>query len=87
MKWTIPVGSQTTTALYEPADGESHGLLVCAHGAGGNMHDRGMQSLARTLREQGIDNVRFNFLYTEQGSRRPDPMPRLEECYEAVVHT
>jgi predicted alpha/beta-hydrolase family hydrolase len=29
--------------------------------------------------------VRFNFLYKEKGSGRPDTMPRLQECTEAVV--
>jgi predicted alpha/beta-hydrolase family hydrolase len=49
------------------------------------MHDRNMQRSAELLRGRGIDVVRFNFLYTEKGSRRPDPMPRLRACYEAVV--
>ena len=49
------------------------------------MDDRGMQRLAAVLRDQGFDTVRFNFLYRESGSRRPDPMPRLIECFEAVV--
>jgi uncharacterized protein len=60
-------------------------LYVFAHGAGGNMHDRNMQRGAEMLRSRGIDVVRFNFLYTEKRSRRPDPMPRLRACYEAVV--
>ena len=29
--------------------------------------------------------VRFNFLYREKGSGRPDPMPRLLDCLTAVV--
>ena len=49
------------------------------------MDDRGMQRLAAVLRDQGFDTVRFNFLYRESGSRRPDPMSRLIECFEAVV--
>jgi len=49
------------------------------------MDDRAMLATSAALRGRGIDVVRFNFLYTERGSRRPDPMPRLRECYEAVV--
>ena len=49
------------------------------------MHDRNMQASAAMLRSRGIDIVRFNFPYTEKGSRRPDPMPVLRACYEAVV--
>jgi predicted alpha/beta-hydrolase family hydrolase len=85
MTWTIPVGSASTTAVYEPADADSHALLVCAHGAGGSMNDRSMLSLTRALRAHGVDVVRFNFLYKEQGSGRPDAMPKLQACFSAVV--
>lgn len=85
MTWSIPVDGAATTATYEPADTTSRALLVCAHGAGGNMNDRGMLSLGRTLRASGVDVVRFNFLYAEQKSRRPDPMPKLRTCFSAVV--
>ena len=49
------------------------------------MNDRAMLATSGALRERGIDVVRFNFYYTEKGSRRPDPMPKLRECYENVV--
>jgi len=49
------------------------------------MADRGMERLAATLCDRGYDVVRFNFLYRELGSKRPDPMPRLIECFQAVV--
>jgi predicted alpha/beta-hydrolase family hydrolase len=37
------------------------------------------------LAERGLDVVTFNFLYTEQGRKIPDPAPRLESCYRAVI--
>ena len=49
------------------------------------MADRGMLQTAATLRARGMDVVRFNFLYKERGSGRPDPMPRLQETVAAVV--
>jgi len=49
------------------------------------MADRGMARIATMLSAQGIDVVRFNFLYRESGSRRPDPMPLLRKCFESVV--
>ena len=49
------------------------------------MDDRGMLALVRVLRAAGLDVVRFNFPYREQGSGRPDPMPRLKACMEGVV--
>ncbi len=49
------------------------------------MFDRGMQATAATMRARGMDVVRFNFLYKEKGSGRPDPMPLLESTVTAVV--
>ena len=83
---TIQVGAETTSAIYEPATtGTDRALFVCAHGAGGTMSDRGMAATARMLREQGFGVVRFNFLYRERKSGRPDPMPKLMETVAAVV--
>lgn len=87
-EWRIKVGETETSALFEPAEGEERAVFVCAHGAGGNMHDRGMAKLAEALRGVGLSVVRFNFLYKEKKSSRPDPMPRLQECFSAVIdHT
>jgi len=49
------------------------------------MADRGMLALTEALHAHGVNVVRFNFLYTERKSRRPDSMPRLEECFAAVT--
>ena len=84
--WRIPVGGAETSAVFEAADNSTDApVFVCAHGAGGNKDDRGLVSLARALRARGLSVVRFNFLYREKKSGRPDPMPRLEECFAAVV--
>jgi uncharacterized protein len=60
-------------------------VFVCAHGAGGNMADKGMLAVTRALGSRGLDIVRFNFLYKEKRSGRPDPMPKLKETTSAVV--
>jgi predicted alpha/beta-hydrolase family hydrolase len=44
-----------------------------------------MVRLAAVLLARGFDLVRFNFLYREKGSGRPDTMPRLKRCLGAVV--
>ena len=49
------------------------------------MNDRGVVSVARALGSAGLGVVRFNFPYREKRSSRPDPMPRLQECFAAVV--
>jgi hypothetical protein len=85
-EWRVPVGGEETSAVFEPATGGAEDVVfVCAHGAGGNMNDRGLVQTANALCERGFGVVRFNFLYKEKKSGRPDPMPRLKECYAAVV--
>ena len=84
--WRVTVGGEETSAVFEPATTSDDGIVfVCAHGAGGNMSDRGMLQTANALRSRGMGVVRFNFLYKEKGSGRPDPMPSLKNCVTAVV--
>jgi uncharacterized protein len=85
-EWRVKVGGEETSAVFEPSStAEQDIIFVCAHGAGGNMNDRGLLQTANTLRSRGLGVVRFNFLYKEKKSGRPDPMPRLKECITAVV--
>ena len=87
VEWTVAVGTNETTAVYDPGAGTRAELplFVCAHGAGGSMSDRGMLATANAFRDHGIGVVRFNFLYKQRGSGRPDPMPLLMETTAAVV--
>ena len=86
-EWTVAVGAESTSAAYEPpiTPTARKTVFVCAHGAGGHMNDRGMLATAHAIRARGIGVVRYNFLYAEKKSGRPDPMPRLKECVAAVV--
>lgn len=83
--WKVAVGPDETSATFEPAQAAGDAVFVCAHGAGGNMADRGMLATAGAMRAHGIGVVRFNFLYKEKKSGRPDPMPLLMETTAAVV--
>jgi uncharacterized protein len=86
VEWRVAVGGEATSAVFEPAEIDEQGIVfVCAHGAGGSMNDRGMLQTANALRSRGIGVARFNFLYKEKGSGRPDPMPSLKDCVSAVV--
>ena len=80
----IAVGDRFATALRNRV-ADSRAVLVCAHGAGGHLADGSMTRIAKVLAAQRIEVVRFNFLYRESGSRRPDPMPLLRQTFEAVV--
>ena len=87
-QWKVAAGADETTAVYEPPTSEGgaeRAVFVGAHGAGGHMSDRGMLASANALRGRGIGVVRYNFVYSEKKSGRPDRMPKLMETVSAVV--
>ena len=49
------------------------------------MSDKAMLAVAAQLRTRGLDIVRFNFVYREKRSSRPDPMPQLKACVARVT--
>lgn len=70
-KIVIPVGSESVSGLLlRPAGAKA--LYLFAHGAGTNMAHKSMASNAEGLAARGIGTLRYNFLYTEKGSKRPD---------------
>jgi hypothetical protein len=84
--WQIHVGDDATSAVWDPPVNRTRGpVFVCAHGAGGHMDDRSILAVTEALRERGFGTVRFNFLYRALRSSRPDPMPRLLACFQAVI--
>ncbi|MEP6991307.1 MAG: alpha/beta family hydrolase [bacterium] len=86
LEWKVAVGADVTTASYAPATaGKDIATFICAHGAGGSMADRGMQATAAAMCARGFGMVRFNFLYRERKSSRPDAMPKLMDTTTAVV--
>jgi len=84
--WRVSVGADETTATFDPpSSGASRAVVMCAHGAGGHMNDRSVIAVNDLLVARRFGVVRFNFLYREHKSSRPDPMPRLVECFRAVI--
>ena len=84
----IEVSSQqSTTAIVYPAVAKHRAgvALILGHGAGAGQTSDFMKSFAVGLAARGIDIVTFNFLYTEQGRRLPDPNDRLEACWPTVI--
>lgn len=90
-EFRVAVGETSTSAWHEPAasvaaaDEGARATLVFAHGAGTDMRHATLEAITAQLVTRGIEVVRFNFLYREGGRRVPDRMPRLAECYRAVV--
>jgi len=74
-KLVIPVGGDSVSGLLlRPPDAK--GLYLFAHGAGAGMMHKAMESNAQGLAARGVATLRYQFLYMEKGSKRPDP-PRL----------
>ena len=89
-KLTISVNDResVTALLYPVAKRDRLGVTVLlGHGAGANQMSAFMRMAAAGLAARGLDAMTFNFLYTEQGRKLPDPKARLESCYAAVIDT
>jgi len=73
---TLQIGADrskgpVSAILQKPENAKT--LYVMAHGAGADMRHRFLQSMADELEGTGIATLRFNFPYTEQGRKAPDP--------------
>ena len=82
----IPVSQsigEVSGLLNMPADAKC--LLSLAHGAGAGMSHPFMEQLALALAGHGIGTIRFNFPFTENGKKRPDPAPVAEKTVGAVL--
>ncbi len=84
-QWRVRVGDSDTSVMLDTASSAGRIVFVCGHGAGGNMHDRSTVAATGEFIRRGLHVVRFNFLYKELRSGRPDPMALLKDCYSAVV--
>jgi hypothetical protein len=58
---------------------------VLAHGAGAGMTHPFMAAAADGLAERGIATLRYQFLYMERGSKRPDPPKLAHAAVRAAV--
>ena len=74
-KIVIPVGPDRVSGMLMIPE-NAKALYLFAHGAGTNMSHKAMTSNAEGLAARGIATLRFNFLYSEKGSKRPDA-PKL----------
>ena len=77
----IPVdGTDGVTALWQTA-ARAKACFILAHGAGAGMRHPFLESFATQLATLRIASLRYQFLYIERGSKRPDP-PKL--CHTVV---
>ena len=82
---TIAVGNdrRVSALLLEPEAPRC--LLVFAHGAGAGMRHSTIETFARGVAGLRIATFRFQFPYTEEGRRRPDPPLVLQRSVRAAV--
>src|SRR5687767_6410532 len=71
---TVSDDQRVSGLLHVPQ--EARACYVLAHGAGAGMTHPFMAAIADGLAERGIATLRYQFLYMEQGSKRPDA-PKL----------
>jgi predicted alpha/beta-hydrolase family hydrolase len=79
--------NRSVTALFYPAAVQDRAgvTLILAPGAGAGQTSAFIVNFATGLAARGIDVVTFNFLYSEQSRRIPDPNDKLEACWRAVI--
>jgi uncharacterized protein len=75
------------TALVYPAGNRDQisVTLILGHGAGAGQNSDFMVRFATGLAARGSTTVTFNFLYTEERRRVPDPNAALEVCFRGVL--
>jgi hypothetical protein len=82
----VAPAQHVTATDYPAATANRAGVtLILGHGAGADQTSGFMVVFATALADRGIDIVTFNFLYSENRRRIPDPNPRLESCWRAVI--
>ncbi len=83
----LPIGGDRTirAVLGVPRTTTMAGILVLAHGANNDMDYPLIAGLHEKLGRQGLVTVRFNFPYSEEGRKRPDPDATLESVYRLVL--
>jgi uncharacterized protein len=81
----ISVNAQTQVSGLMQTPDRAQACLVLAHGAGADMHHAFMAALADDLAQVRIATLRFQFPYTEQGAKRPDPPALCHATIRAAV--
>jgi len=79
----VDENNQVSAEIYLPE--ETKAVFVFAHGAGAGMHHSFMKDLSTALAFYQIATLRFNFLYMEQGKKRPDFPAAAHKALSAAI--
>jgi uncharacterized protein len=82
---TIAVNEQQRVSGLLCAPPHAKVCYVLAHGAGAGMSHPFLSTVANGLAERGIATLRYQFLYMEQRSKRPDPPKLAQLAVRAAV--
>ena len=74
----------TVTAEYITPE-KMNCIMTLAHGAGAGMNHSFILMLAKSLAEEGIATLRFNFPFTEHKKARPDVPAVAHKTIEAAI--
>ncbi|MCK9273989.1 MAG: dienelactone hydrolase family protein [Syntrophales bacterium] len=83
---TLEKGDRISAVLAVPggfAAGEGSAFAI-AHGAGNDMHNPLIVTLAEGFARAGYLSIRFNFPYREKGKKAPDPRTKLVDAWAGV---
>lgn len=84
-KLEIEVGTADTVSALLIRPTQARVCFVFAHGAGAGMTHPFMETFAAGLGERGVATLRYQFLYMERGSKRPDPPAIAHAAVRAAV--
>ena len=82
---TIPLAETEQVSGLLQIPPRARACYVLAHGAGAGMTHPFLAAIAEGLAERGIATLRYQFLYMEQGSKRPDPPKLAHAAVRAAV--
>jgi uncharacterized protein len=81
----IATSADTSVSALLQSPSRPVALFVIAHGAGAGMNHSFMASLASALAERHVATLRYQFPFTEAGSKRPDDPATAQRTVRAAV--
>jgi len=82
---TIETGTSGSVSALLVRPDAPRACFVFAHGAGAGMTHSFMEAFASGLGERDVASLRYQFLYMEKGSKRPDPPAVAQATVRAAV--
>jgi len=84
-KFYIPFNKIKLTVLASETAGSDLPIYLMAHGANGTIKHPFMEEMTKLLVNKGINVIRFNFPYAEEGKKSPNSETVLLESWDEVL--